>query len=130
MRDGYLLTLFLPDRNRPGSLRSALAKHPVQAVEGSAEPSVRDRYADRRGLLLTVVDWSPAKIEHPSRGAERVTLPEAVHDLLDEIAAITAPGGFELAVVTPDAPLRHRAQVPFERLRGSLALGCQYEVQP
>ena len=56
MNAGHLLLLFLPDRLMPGTLTTVLRKYPVQYVVGCAEPGVRERYADLRGVVLTVVD--------------------------------------------------------------------------
>lgn len=129
MNAGHLLILFLPDRRRPGTLTTVLRKYPVQYVEGCAEPSVAERYAKTRGVLLTVVDWAPEEITTPARGAPRVTLPAAVIALLDEVAAAVADG-FEVSVVGPDGELRYHAEVGRARLSRPLAVGCRYEVRP
>ncbi len=129
MTTGHLLILFLPDRTTPGTLTAVLRKHPVQFVEGCAEAGVRARYADRRGVLLTVVDWAPEAVFQPARGAERVTLPSAVLDLLDGVGACTLDP-FDCAVVTPGGTLPYAAEIEADRLREPLAVGCRYTVRP
>lgn len=129
MTTGHLLILFLPDRTTPGTLTAVLRKHPVQYVEGCVEVGVRARYADRRGVLLTVVDWAPEAVAQPARGAERVSLPAEVLDLLDEVGACTLDP-FECAVVSPGDSLPYTAEIEADRLREPLAVGCRYTVRP
>ncbi len=129
MTAGHLLILFLPDRTTPGTLTTVMRKHPVQYVQGCAEAAVRARYDGRRGVLLTVVDWAPEAITRPVRGAERVTLPPPVINLLADVAACTAEP-FELALITPGAALPYAAEVGLEFLREPLAVGCRYTVRP
>lgn len=128
MNAGHLLILFLPDRRRPGTLTTVLRKYPVQYVEGCVEPSVRERYAGMRGVLLTVVDWTPQDVVTPARGAPRVTLPAPIVALLDEVGAAVADD-FEVAVIGPDGELRYHAEVGRSRLTRPLAVGCRYEVR-
>ncbi|MCB9543173.1 MAG: hypothetical protein R3F65_05975 [bacterium] len=128
MKPGHLLLLFLPDRHSPGTLKAVLRKYPVQYVEGCAEPGVRERFADQRGVLVTVVDWAPAEIVSPSRGADRVQLPDEVLALLDEVSA-AAPDGFDLAIIEPGDGLRYHAEIGRARLARPLAVGCRYEVR-
>lgn len=129
MTAGHLLILFLPDRTTPGTLTTVMRKHPVQYVEGCVETAVRARYDGRRGVLLTVVDWAPDTITRPARGAERVTLPPSVVDLLRDVSACTAEA-FDCAVVPPGGSLPYAAEVDFEHLREPLAVGCRYSVRP
>lgn len=129
MTTGHLLILFLPDRTTPGTLTTVMRKHPVQYVEGCAETAVRARYDGRRGVLLTVVDWAPAAITRPVRGAERVTLPPSVVALLDDVGACTSEP-FECALIVPGEPLPYAAEIAIDRLREPLAVGCRYTVRP
>lgn len=129
MTTGHLLILFLPDRTTPGTLTAVLRKHPVQYVQGCVEAGVRARYADRRGVLLTVVDWAPEAVVKPARGAERVSLPAEVIDLLDGVGACTLDP-FECAVVAPGDGLPYAAEIEPDRLREPLAVGCRYTVRP
>lgn len=126
---GLLLILFLPDRRTPGTLTTVLGKYPAQCVEGCAEPAVRAHYADRRGLLLTLVGWTPAQVEQPARGAERVTLDDSMKALLREIGE-TVRDRFEVLVMAPGESPRYQAEVRRTRLKLPLAVGCRYTVRP
>ena len=126
---GLLLILFLPDRRTPGTLTTVLGKYPVQFVEGCAELTVRGYYADRRGLLLTLVGWEPAHLARPARGAERVTFDDAMKALLRELGE-TVRDRFEVLVMAPGGSLRYHAEVRRPRLGLPLAIGCRYEVRP
>lgn len=129
MTAGHLLILFLPDRTTPGTLTTVLGKHPVQWVDECVEAAVRARYAGRRGVLLTVVDWAPDAVTRPARGAERVALPSAVIALLGEVAR-SISGPFDCAVVEPGGRLAYRARVDLDRLARPLAVGTAYTVRP
>ncbi len=124
--DAWLLVLHIPDRPALGALEPLLRKTGLQFVHGCQEPAVKARYADTRGLLLTVAGWQPAALSR-GRGAPRITLPEAAVGFLDAVAD-AHPRGFEVAVVAPAHPLRRTARVDPDRLAGPLAAGCRYEV--
>lgn len=128
MTAGYLLILFLPDRTTPGTLATVLRKHPIQYVEGCVESAVRARFATRRGVLLTVVDWAPDAIARPKRGAVRIELPDTVIELLHEIGdSVSAP--FDCAVIEPGGPLAYHADIDLARLDRPIAMGCRYTVR-
>ena len=118
-----LLVAFLPHRHHPGALAVACAKRGLSLLDSCAEISVREAYADRDGLLVTVVGWLPA-----GREEDRVCLPMAVIEVLDEIGAALFGDAFDVMVLQPGGALTSRARVRGESLSRPLCLGCGYTV--
>jgi hypothetical protein len=118
-----LLVVFVPGRSRLGALEASFRKLRLQFVEGCGEPPVREVYAGRPGLLLTLVGWTP---EAESKG--RLTLPRVARDALAAVAGALPGGAPELIVLSPGGALRGEAEVDEAGLAAPLRVGCRYRL--
>lgn len=119
-----VLTVFIPDRQRPGALAAAFARHGLQLLVGWPGDALRARYADRRGLNVIVTGFSPRAA---TKG--RHSLPEHVAQALVELLEDTR-GSVEFALLagTEDAP--RTARLSPDALCAPLAAGCRYHIDP
>jgi len=119
-----VLTVFIPDRQRPGALAAAFARHGLQLLVGWPGDALRGRYADRRGLCVIVTGFSP---QTAAKG--RHVLPENVARALVELLEDTrASVEFALLAGMDDAP-KH-ARLTADALTGPLVAGCRYHIEP
>ncbi len=126
----YHLIVFLARRRQLGALKNALTKYAVQFVQGTEEKAVSEAYAGQDGLLLTFIDWRPAKVIKAKGGAaERMELSEEISEMLEEIAS-AAHDALEVGIYPPGGTFDQRARIDLHRLRDQLAVGCRYQVNP
>ncbi len=119
-----VLTVFLPDRQRPGALEAAFARHGLALLVGWPSEALRARFVGRRGLNLIVTGFSPRPV-----GKGRFALPENVAQaLLEVLEDVAGPVEAALLAGTDDAP-KHARLTP-EGLRSPLVAGCRYHIEP
>ncbi len=119
-----VLTVFIPDRQRPGALGAAFARHGLAVLVGWPSEALRARFTGRPGLNLIVTGFSPSPA-----GKGRFSLPENVALALTEVLEdVAAPVDAALLAGTDDAP-KH-ARLTADGLRAPLAAGCRYHIEP
>ncbi len=121
--DGILL-VFIPGRRSLGGLAIEVRKRGLQLVEGFPSPALRDRYAGRLGVALTVVGFAPTPAP---RG--KLCLPELLVEALYGMSA-DVDAALEIALVDGETDAKRMGRLTIDEVAGPLSTGCRYLVSP